>query len=166
MKILPLMLLMVASLCSCKDLETFPADDQKTSSERLEICSFGYGEWSRSVITDRELVNEYYKSSGREGQGPQVLKEQIRLQLSPEDAHWFWQYVDRARVLDWSDDDMPTSTNRPSLTYRKGSKEIHLPISHGTNVEAPKFSDLNKHINELERRTQSVSSTTNSKLTR
>jgi len=90
-----------------------------------------------------------------------VIREQTWLQLSPENARWFWEYVDRVQVLDWSDDDMPPSTNHPSLTYRKGGKEIHL-ISHGTIVSASRFFELNKQIGELEQRAKSESLPANS----
>lgn len=155
--------LMLTLLSSCKSLKSFPPDDHKTSSRWLQMDGGDFGYSGRLVITDKEYVSESYERAnwGRQ-RGTHLLKEQTRLQLSPENSHWFWQYVDRARVLDWTDDDMPTSTNHPSLTYRKGSKAIHLPVSHGTNVKALKFSDLNKHINELVRRTQSASLPTDS----
>lgn|GEM_PF-2828608 len=150
------LLFFLVLLPSCKSLESFPCDDHKTSDRWLEI---GYGSFSetwRTVITDKYFVQESYKRADRGRQrGRHLLKKQTMLQLSSENARQFWQYLDRAKVLDWTDADMPAETNQPGLTYRQGSKEIKLPVAEGCcATESSGFHKLNDQIYELERRAQ------------
>lgn len=147
--------LLLVFLFSCTGVKPFPRDDQKTAGRWLEIETGSFYGSSRCVVTGKEVVNEYYERAnlGRY-EGTHLIKEQSRLQLSPENARWFWEYVDHAQIFDWSDDDMPPSTNHPTLTYRKDEKEIHLS-SQGKIVSAAKFFELTKQIGELEERAKS-----------
>ena len=153
----------LALLSSCKSLELsenlkpFPPDDHTTSRRWLQIGYASFSSTYRCVITDKEFVEESYEraNSGRL-RGRHLLKEQTQLQLSSENAHWFWHYVDRAKVFDWTDANMPAETHQPSLSYRQGSKEIKLPVSEGCcATESSDFHKLNDQIDELKRRAQS-----------
>jgi hypothetical protein len=143
-------------LSSCKSLKSFPPDDHKTSSRWLEVGRGSFSNTWRCVITDKEFVEESYERANRGKQrGAHLLKDQTRLQLSSENARWFWQYVDRAKVLDWTDAQMPAEHHEPSLTYRQGSKKIELPVSKGCSArESSGFYKINDQIYELKQRAQ------------
>lgn len=150
------LLFLLVLLPSCKSLKSFPCDDHKTSDRWLEI---GYGTFSetwRTVIADNDFVQESYRRADRGRQrGRHLLEKQIKLQLSSENARRFWQYVDRAKVLNWTDADIPAETHQPSLTYRQGSKQIKLPASEGCCAsESSGFRKLEDQIDELRRRAQ------------
>ena len=164
----------LALLSSCKSLELseslkpFSADDYKSSSRWLQTGNFDAGSGGRYVITDNEIVGESYQTpdQGRR-RGISTLKSQFRLPISPEDAQWFWKKVDRANVFGWTDTDMPADTGQPYLIYRKGSKEVKLPISKGaSSVENSKFGDLESWIAVLQNHAQAASSLGGSKYER
>jgi hypothetical protein len=154
MKCYAALLFFLVLLPSCQSLESFPRDDHKTSDRWLEVGYGTFSETSRTVVTDKDLVRESYKraDTGRQ-RGRHLLKQQTKLQLSSENVRRFWQYVDRAKVLDWTDADMPAETHQPSLTYRQGSKHVELPVAEGCcTVHVSGFRKLTDQIYELEQR--------------
>ena len=156
---------LLTSLPSCKSLELakslkpFSPDDAKASCRWLQTGRFDAGMGGQYVITDNEIVSESYQTPDRgRRRGISTLKSQLRLPISPEDATWFWKQVDRANVFGWTDADMPADTGAPYLIYRKGSKEMKLPVSKGTSaVEGSKHDALETWIVELQNRSQTRS---------
>ena len=154
MKLLTFTACLLALLTSCQSLRSFP-DDDNSSTRWLEI---GRGECfasSRTVVTDKECVSEYYvRINEGINTGRHVLKDQKRVVLSASDARAFWRYVDRVNVSSWSDADMPQTTDYPSLTYRRNDAKVEFHSLQRHSLADPifncrRFEALDEKIDEL-----------------
>lgn len=142
----------LALFTSCRSLRPLPKDD-KSSSQWLEISGGEFWCTSRTVVTDKEFVNEYYVRINRgKREGVHALKEQKIIPLSAQDAESFWQSIDRLKILTWSEADMPQRTDRPSLTYRKYSQSIELQSPTSDHSGGERFEALQAKIAELGQR--------------
>lgn len=152
MKVLNLAATLVLLLNSCQSSQTvqpFPQDEGKTQ-RWLEIGMGNFGSGSRVVVTEVELVAEYYERANRgRNEGRHQLKTQERTVLPPALGKEFWRSVDGLKLFSWSDYDIQPNTAHPSLSYRHGTRKTELHSSESPKANGKKFEELESKIGAL-----------------
>lgn len=141
--------LLLTSCQSPQALQLFPHDEGKTL-RWLEIGSGNFGSTGRVVVTENELVTEYYERANRgRHEGLHQLKSQERTVVPSALGEEFWRYVDRVKLFAWSENDIPPNTAQPSLRYRHGTRKTELRSSGSPKASGKKFEELESKISAL-----------------